>query len=179
MEPPVPDVLAALPTPHRLPVVEGGKLVPPDGRPLSLDTPEWDAWLANHLVFRVVHPAGGYTVVRERRQRGGHYWVARAYDQGRRASSYIGTRVSAAALDRAGTELAARIAEQAPVQPRPRPKRRVLSDYQLEEIVGASDPQTMRMLAADLLGDVHDPEHRAAAAAILRLIDALWPDAAP
>ncbi len=37
----------------------------------------------------------------------------------------------------------------------------------------------MRMPAADLLGDVHDAEHRAAAAAILRLIDAIWPDAAP
>ena len=176
---PLPTVLADLSLPHRLPVVQGDRLVLPEGEPVPLDTPDWDAWLAGHLVFQVAHPAGTYTVARERRQRGGHYWVARAYDQGRRASFYIGTRVAAADLDQAGAELAARIAEQQPVQPRPRPRRRVLSEYQLEQIVGDSDPQTMRMLAADLVGDAGDPERRAAAAAILRLIDVIWPDVSP
>ncbi len=156
------------------PTVRSGTLFLPDGQRLALDTPLWDAWLAQALAFDVTHPAGDFLVAREKRQRGGLYWVARRYDQGRRASVYLGARVAAADLERAAAELAARIDERPVAPPRPPPPRRVLSTDQLAAIAGDSDPQAMRAALDRLLASETDPARRAAFEALRRLVAALW-----
>ena len=108
------------------PTVIDGELRLPDGQRLALDTPPWDAWLAQALSFDVAHPAGDFLVAREKRGRGGLYWVARRYDRGRRASAYIGARVTASNLEQAATELAEKIGAQAPAERKAPPGRRDL-----------------------------------------------------
>ncbi|HEU4325958.1 MAG TPA: hypothetical protein VFS21_22660 [Roseiflexaceae bacterium] len=156
------------------PTVRCGNLHLPDGQCLALDTPQWDAWQAQALAFDVAHPAGDFLVAREKRQRGGLYWVARRYDQGRRASVYLGARVAAADLEHAATELAAKIDERPAAPPKPPPPRRVLSVDQLSALVGDSSPHTMRALLDQLLAAETDPARRAALEALRRLVTALW-----
>ncbi|GAB4217191.1 MAG: hypothetical protein OHK0022_59200 [Roseiflexaceae bacterium] len=156
------------------PTVRGDTLHLPDGQRLALDTPLWDAWQAQALAFDVAHPAGDFLVAREKRQRGGLYWVARRYDQGRRASVYLGARVAAPDLERAATELAAKIGERPAAPPKPPPPRRVLSADQLAALTGDSDPHHMRALLDQLLASETDPVRRAALDALRRLVEALW-----
>lgn len=163
------------PLPER-PTVTAGVLRLPDGPCVALDTPGWDAWLAQALAFDVRHPAGDFLVAREKRGRGGLYWVARRYDRGRRASVYLGAHIQAADLERAGTELAAKIAAQVPAERKPPPARRVISLPQLETITGASDPTTMRDVVTGLLEHETDPERRAALEALRNLVASVWPD---
>lgn len=163
------------PLPER-PTVTAGTLQLPDGRCLALDTSGWDAWLAQALAFDVRHPAGDFLAAREKRGRGGLYWVARRYDRGRRASAYLGAYVRAADLERAGTELAAKIAAQAPAERKPPPGRRVISQPQLEAITGTSDPTTMREVVTTLLAQETDPERRAALEALQKLVASIWPE---
>lgn len=114
-------------------------------------------------------------MAREKRGRGGLYWVARRYDRGRRASAYIGARVTAADLERAAEELATKIQAQAPAERKARPGRRVLSAPQLDAIAGESDPATMREVVGELLEREADPERRAALEALRKLVASVWP----
>lgn len=161
--------------PPSRPTVSERALYLPGGQYLDLDTSEWDAWLAQAISFDVHHTSGPFIAVREQRKRGSSYWVARRYDKGRRASVYIGTRVTAEDLARAGDELAVKIAAQSPKPVKARPPRRVLSAYQLDDITVDSDPVTMRALVADLLSREHDPARRAALEALQSLVDSIWP----
>lgn len=163
------------PLPER-PTVATGVLRLPDGQRITLDTPGWDAWLAQALAFDVRHPAGDFLVAREKRGRGGLYWVARRYDRGRRASAYLGARVQTADLEQAGVDLAEKIAAQQPAERKPPPGRRVISLPQLEAITGASDPQTMRAVVAALLEQETDLERRAALEALQKLVASVWPE---
>lgn len=158
------------------PTVSGGELWLPDGLRLALDTPAWDAWLAQALAFDVEHPAGAFLVAREKRRRGGMYWVARRYDQGRRAAVYVGAQVGAADLEHVAAELAAKVAAQAPAERKAAPGRRVLSTPQLDAIAGESDPTTMRTVVDDLLAQEVDPARRAALEALQKLVASVWPD---
>jgi hypothetical protein len=158
------------------PTVRDEELRLPDGKRLALDTREWDAWLAQALSFDVAHPAGDFLVAHEKRRRGGLYWVARRYDRGRRASAYIGARVTASDLEKAATELAAKISAQAPAERKAPPGRRVLSTPQLDAIAGESDPTTIQAVVAELLEREADPGRRAALQALQKLVASVWPD---
>jgi hypothetical protein len=162
--------------PPKRPTVDGGELRLPDGRSLPLDTLAWDGWLAQALAFDVAHPAGEYLVAREKRQRGGLYWVARRYDRGRRASVYLGARITAAVLARTGMDLAAKIDAQPLAEPKSRQRQRVRSAPQLDTLAGESNPTTMRAVVAELLAQEVDPSRRAALEALHRLVESVWPE---
>ena len=81
----------------------------PDSR-IPLDPPAWLRWLeaptTTRFTYPVFDPGGGYivgfmTVRKERRQRGGHYWVAYRRCQGRLRKGYLGAsvRLTQARLD--------------------------------------------------------------------------------
>lgn len=161
-------------TPIR-PTIVHGELRLPDGKRIALDTSAWNAWLAHALAFDVAHPAGDFLVVREKRGRGGLYWVARRYDRGRRASVYLGVMIVAVDLEQAGAELAEKIEAQTPAERKPPPGRRVLSAPQLDAITGDSDPETMQTVVAELLANERDPERRAALKALQKLVASVWP----
>ena len=77
----------------KTPRVVAGELRPaPGAQRIALDTAAWRAWLADeqHRSFRFVHPAGVFTARKERKQRGGWYWIA--YRQVRRTlyKTYLG-----------------------------------------------------------------------------------------
>lgn len=102
--------------------------------------------------------------------------MARRYGRGRRASAYIGARVTASDPDQAATELAAKIGGQAPAERKAPPGRRVLSAPQLDAVAGESDPTTMQAVVAELLEGEANPERRAALEALQKLITSVWPD---
>src|SRR5712691_4543682 len=71
----------------------------PDGN-VRLDTPAWFAWLAAATTTRFSYPicdqergyiSGFMTVRKERRQRGGHYWVVYRRIAGQVRKVYIGS----------------------------------------------------------------------------------------
>ena len=157
------------------PVVRGDTLIGSDGQVIALDTPAWDAWVAQALLFYVDHPAGRFAVARERRQRGDRYWLARRVDRGRRVSVYVGKTVRRADLERAGAELAERL-ERAPVlPPRPPMGRRVLSEAQLDRLRGEVTPEAMRREVHALLDETSDGQRRRVLQALCQVLDALWP----
>lgn len=59
---------------------------------IPLDSPAWLAWLADecHHTFHFADQAGGFTARRERKQRGGWYWVAYRQVRGALHKTYLG-----------------------------------------------------------------------------------------
>jgi len=81
---------------------------------LAVGSPAWFAWLADDAArsFSFRSPAGAYTARKERRQRGGAYWVAYRTAAGRQHKVYLG-RAEDLTPDRltgAATTLARRVA---------------------------------------------------------------------
>lgn len=56
---------------------------------ITVETPEWFAWLGEHSVFRSLSPAGTFTARRERRATG-WYWYAYRRQRGLLRSVYLG-----------------------------------------------------------------------------------------
>ncbi len=84
---------------NKPPRVAGQWLYGVGGTGVRLDTAEWFAWLdsptAQSFAYPVVAPDLGYivgylTVRKERRQRGGHYWVVYRRDGRRLRKVYLG-----------------------------------------------------------------------------------------
>jgi len=80
---------------------------------LAVGSPAWFAWLADDAArsFSFRSPAGAYTARKERRQRGGAYWVAYRTAAGRQHKVYLGRAedLSLERLDEAAAELAGRV----------------------------------------------------------------------
>jgi LuxR family maltose regulon positive regulatory protein len=85
---------------------------------LTVGSPAWFAWLAEDGVrsFSFRSPAGGYTARRERRQRGGAYWVAYRTVAGRQHKVYLGKgdELTLERLAEAAATLAGRVTPGAP-----------------------------------------------------------------
>lgn len=66
--------------------------VPYDARGIELGSPAWFAWLADeaHHSFHFVHPSGGFTARKERKQRGHAYWVAYRQVHHKLYKTYLG-----------------------------------------------------------------------------------------
>ena len=100
---------------------------------LAVGSPGWFAWLAGDAArsFSFRSPAGAYTARKERRQRGGAYWVAYRTAAGRQHKVYLGKAedLSLERLDEAAAALTGRVAGSAGLPllatklfvPRPRP----------------------------------------------------------
>jgi AAA ATPase-like protein len=84
---------------------------------LAVGSPAWFAWLAGDAArsFSFRSPAGSYTARRERRQRGGAYWVAYRTAAGRQYKVYLGKAedLTPERLDAAAAALAGRVADAA------------------------------------------------------------------
>jgi LuxR family maltose regulon positive regulatory protein len=84
---------------------------------LAVGSPAWFAWLAGDAArsFSFRSPAGSYTARRERRQRGGAYWVAYRAAAGRQHKVYLGKAedLTPERLDSAAAALAGRVADAA------------------------------------------------------------------
>ncbi|WP_433306429.1 LuxR C-terminal-related transcriptional regulator [Actinoplanes sp. CA-030573] len=96
----------------RVPTVVDGRLRGTAAE-LTVDSPAWFAWLggddARSFSFRA--PAGSYTARKERRQRGGAYWVAYRTAAGRQHKLYLGKgeELTGARLTEAAAALAVRV----------------------------------------------------------------------
>jgi LuxR family maltose regulon positive regulatory protein len=86
---------------HSTPLVEAGYLYDPaqPGARVPLDTPAWVAWLeqptTTRFSYALFDPTRGYivgylTVRKEKRQRGGFYWIAYRRCDGRLRKVYLG-----------------------------------------------------------------------------------------
>jgi LuxR family transcriptional regulator, maltose regulon positive regulatory protein len=102
----------------RIPVVMDGTLqVAAAGKSpgVVVGSPAWFAWLSDDSArsFSFRTPAGNYTARKERRQRGGAYWVAYRTVAGRQYKKYLGTLADLTPehLAEAAAALAARIAD--------------------------------------------------------------------
>src|SRR5215211_9307091 len=86
---------------------------------LAVGSPAWFAWLTDDAArsFSFRSPSGAYTARKERRQRGGAYWVAYRTAAGRQHKKYLGTvaDLTPEHLAEAAAALAARIADAAPI----------------------------------------------------------------
>jgi LuxR family maltose regulon positive regulatory protein len=94
-----------------LPIVADGRLFDPQQpQSLRLDSPAWFAWLEAPTTTRFAYPlldrqagysVGRLTVRRERRGRGGHYWIAYQRHKGHLRKVYLGgsATVTAARLE--------------------------------------------------------------------------------
>jgi LuxR family maltose regulon positive regulatory protein len=84
------------------------------GAGLAVGSPAWFAWLADDAArsFSFRSPAGAYTARKERRQRGGAYWVAYRTAAGRQHKVYLGRAedLTPDRLAEAATTLARRVA---------------------------------------------------------------------
>ena len=82
---------------------------------LAVGSPAWFAWLARDAArsFSFRSPAGAYTARKERRQRGGAYWVAYRTAGGRQHKVYLGKAVelTAGRLAWAAAALAGRVTD--------------------------------------------------------------------
>lgn len=88
------------------PKVIGGTLYHDTGA-VRLDTPEWREWLDNNTTFYFELPEGGYTLRKERKQRGGDYWHAYKQAGGHLRKKYVGKaeRLTFERLQAIGLEL--------------------------------------------------------------------------
>ena len=81
---------------------------------LAVGAPAWFAWLADDAArsFSFRSPAGTYTARKERRQRGGAYWVAYRTAAGRQHKVYLGKaeELTSERLTMAAAALAWRVA---------------------------------------------------------------------
>jgi hypothetical protein len=84
---------------------------------MAVGSQAWFAWLADDSArsFSFRSPAGSYTARKERRQRGGAYWVAYRTAAGRQYKKYLGTvaDLTPEHLAEAATALAERIVDAA------------------------------------------------------------------
>jgi LuxR family transcriptional regulator, maltose regulon positive regulatory protein len=84
---------------------------------LAVGSPAWFAWLADDAArsFSFRSPAGTYTARKERRQRGGVYWVAYRTAAGRQHKVYLGKAedLTPERLAEAAARLAGRVADAA------------------------------------------------------------------
>jgi LuxR family transcriptional regulator, maltose regulon positive regulatory protein len=120
----------------KIPSVAGGRLqgtatAGADG--LAVGSPGWFAWLADDAArsFSFRSAAGTYTARKERRQRGGAYWVAYRTAAGRQHKCYLGKaeELTLERLAEVAAALAGRVADSAALPlvatklfvPRPRP----------------------------------------------------------
>jgi hypothetical protein len=98
--------------------VNGVTLVLPerDAGPITVDTPEWFAWLEHATTFAFTGPAGRFTARKEQQARGGGYWKAYRTDHSTLHRSYLGRAqdLTLDRLNRAAATLAAAIASAAP-----------------------------------------------------------------
>jgi LuxR family maltose regulon positive regulatory protein len=82
---------------------------------LVVGSPAWFGWLADDGArsFSFRSPAGGYTARKERRQRGGAYWVAYRTAAGRQHKAYLGKAedLTPERLDEVAAALARRVAD--------------------------------------------------------------------
>ncbi|HEX6797729.1 MAG TPA: LuxR C-terminal-related transcriptional regulator [Ktedonobacterales bacterium] len=82
----------------------------PEEHTIALDSPEWFDWLAQPTTrsFELRHALGNVTVRKERRQRGGDYWVAYHRTGRRLRKAYLGKsqQLTAARLHQAAAQLA-------------------------------------------------------------------------
>jgi hypothetical protein len=104
--------------------------------------------IADLRVVAVEFELGTFLIISERRTRGGRYWVARAYHDGRRASVYLGREFGEREVREAADRLTERLAE-VPVLP---------PDAPIDDVV------------RDLLDRERDPARRAAAEAIAAMV---------
>jgi LuxR family transcriptional regulator, maltose regulon positive regulatory protein len=79
----------------RIPTLTNGVLkvpAPAGSTALTVGSPAWATWLADDAVrsFSFQSPDGSYTARKERRQRGGTYWVAYRTAAGRQHKTYLG-----------------------------------------------------------------------------------------
>jgi LuxR family maltose regulon positive regulatory protein len=108
-------------------VVDGHLHLDGVGRPgPAVGSPDWFAWLTDEaaLSFAFRSPAGNYTARKERRRRGGNYWVAYRTAGGRQHKLYLGKadRLTAAGLLDAAAALAERVRQgREPSGPAPAP----------------------------------------------------------
>ena len=106
----------------RIPVVMDGTLqVAAAGKSpgVVVGSPAWFAWLSDDSArsFSFRTPTGNYTARKERRQRGGAYWVAYRTVAGRQYKKYLGTLADLTPehLAEAAAAIAARIADAGPI----------------------------------------------------------------
>jgi LuxR family maltose regulon positive regulatory protein len=106
----------------RIPFVADGMLQMAAAREAAgvvVGSPAWFAWLAEDSArsFSFRSPAGDYTARKERRQRGGAYWVAYRTVAGRQYNKYLGTvaDLTPEHLAEAAAALAERIADGPPI----------------------------------------------------------------
>jgi hypothetical protein len=118
--------------------------------PLPLDSPDFDAAISRISTFGVETPGVSFLVISERRSRGNHYWIARGYKDGRRASSYIGRRVNLFKLREAAIEL----------------ERRLAAPDIRDSSIRPADGTSVKMVLDEMLVRETDPARRAAAQAI-------------
>src|SRR5689334_9572656 len=97
----------------RIPTVTDGQLAGASAARLDVGSPGWFAWLAaeDARSFSFRSPAGTYTARKERRQRGGAYWVAYRTVAGRQHKVYLGKGEEL--TTRRLAEAAAKLAERA------------------------------------------------------------------
>jgi LuxR family maltose regulon positive regulatory protein len=120
---------------RRIPAVADGLLLGA-AADVAVGSPGWFAWLAGDAArsFSFRSPAGAYTARKERRQRGGAYWIAYRTAAGRQHKIYLGKgeeltperlaevaatlagRIDGVVVDRGGPLLATKL-----FVPRPRP----------------------------------------------------------
>ena len=102
----------------RIPSVTNG-LLDIGAAVLAVGSPAWFAWLADDAArsFSFRSPQGSYTARKERRRRGGAYWVAYRTAGGRQHKVYLGRaeELTPGRLSEAAVALAALVAE--PSQP--------------------------------------------------------------
>jgi ATP/maltotriose-dependent transcriptional regulator MalT len=105
----------------RIPFIADGTLQVPEAREASgviVGSRAWFTWLADDSSrsFSFRSPAGDYTARKERRQRGGAYWVAYRTVAGRQYKKYLGTvaDLTPEHLAEAAAGLAERIANASP-----------------------------------------------------------------
>ena len=105
----------------RIPLVAEGKLHlagAREGSGVVVGSAAWFAWLAEDAArsFSFRSPAGDYTARKERRQRGGAYWVAYRTAAGRQYKKYLGTvaDLTPEHLAQAAAALAERVAGAGP-----------------------------------------------------------------
>jgi LuxR family maltose regulon positive regulatory protein len=93
-------------------LLQGTAAAAPAG--LAVGSPAWFAWLAGDAArsFSFRSPAGTYTARKERRRRGGAYWVAYRTAAGRRHKVYLGKAedLTPERLDEAAAALTGRVA---------------------------------------------------------------------
>jgi LuxR family maltose regulon positive regulatory protein len=77
----------------KTPLAADGVLrAPLDAEQIELGTHAWFAWLASeaHSSFHFMHPSGGFTARKERKQRGQAYWVAYRQVHHKLYKAYLG-----------------------------------------------------------------------------------------